>query len=212
MISAALQLAACNVWDLELNGRRGLPRQSRRSLRERSVSRFARNSRDWQLIEMCRVVDTVLVDQETVYAPRHGNDRLLLGLKGSLNEYELDLLRQFARQPDVREAAARRGELPAGCTGRLRPASATATRRILTDACRTQSDWSSTRSSKLGSARQALCWFLLEHDLDLPVKQNNGDEESLAATELRHHPPDDRKTSSTAAPMPMVRRPRRLDT
>jgi DNA invertase Pin-like site-specific DNA recombinase len=61
----------------------------------REVSRFARNSGDWQqLIEMCRVVDTVLIDQETVYAPRQGNDRLLLGLKGSLNEYELDLLRQ----------------------------------------------------------------------------------------------------------------------
>ena len=41
----------------------------------REVSRFARNSRDWQqLIEMCRVVDTVLVDQETIYAPRHGNN------------------------------------------------------------------------------------------------------------------------------------------
>jgi hypothetical protein len=41
----------------------------------REVSRFARNSRDWQqLIEMCRVVDTVLIDQETIYAPRHGND------------------------------------------------------------------------------------------------------------------------------------------
>jgi len=53
----------------------------------REVSRFARNSRDWQqLIEMCRVVDTLLVDQEMVYAPRQGNDRLLLGLKGSLNE------------------------------------------------------------------------------------------------------------------------------
>jgi DNA invertase Pin-like site-specific DNA recombinase len=51
----------------------------------REVSRFARNSRDWQqLIEMCRVVDTVLIDQEAVYAPRQGNDRLLLGLKGSL--------------------------------------------------------------------------------------------------------------------------------
>ena len=38
----------------------------------REVSRFARNSRDWQqLIEMCRVVDTVLIDQETIYAPRH---------------------------------------------------------------------------------------------------------------------------------------------
>ena len=43
---------------------------------------------------MCSVVDTVLIDQETIYAPRHGNDRLLLGLKGNLNEYELDLLRQ----------------------------------------------------------------------------------------------------------------------
>lgn len=48
----------------------------------REVSRFARNSRDWQqLIEVCRIVDTLLVDQETVYAPRQSNDRLLLGLK-----------------------------------------------------------------------------------------------------------------------------------
>jgi len=61
----------------------------------REVSRFARNSREWQqLVEVCRVVDTVLIDFDTVYSPRHSNDRLLLGLKGSLNEYELDLLRQ----------------------------------------------------------------------------------------------------------------------
>ena len=79
----------------------------------REVSRFARNSRDWQqLIEMCRVVDTVLIDQEAVYAPRHGNDRLLLGLKGSLNEYELDLLRQ--RSLSARYEKARRGELVVG--------------------------------------------------------------------------------------------------
>jgi DNA invertase Pin-like site-specific DNA recombinase len=83
----------------------------------REVSRFARNNRDWQqLVEVCRVVDTVLIDQDTVYAPRHSNDRLLLGLKGSLNEYELDLLRQ--RSVDARRAKARRGELivasPAG--------------------------------------------------------------------------------------------------
>jgi DNA invertase Pin-like site-specific DNA recombinase len=56
----------------------------------REVSRFARNSREWQqLAEVCRIVDTLLVDHETVYSPRQ-NDRLLLGLKGSLNEYELD--------------------------------------------------------------------------------------------------------------------------
>jgi len=50
----------------------------------REVSRFARNSREWQqLVEVCRMVDTVLVDQETVYNPRLGNDRLLLGLHSS---------------------------------------------------------------------------------------------------------------------------------
>jgi DNA invertase Pin-like site-specific DNA recombinase len=46
----------------------------------REVSRFARNNREWQqLLEVCRVVDTLLIDHETVYAPRQGNDRLLLG-------------------------------------------------------------------------------------------------------------------------------------
>ena len=112
MISAALQLAArqrvgseCRMVAEVCPGKVG-------AVCAREVSRFARNSRDWQqLIEMCRVVDTVLVDQETVYAPsRHGNDRLLLGLKGSLNEYELDLLRQ--RSLSARYARrARRGEL-----------------------------------------------------------------------------------------------------
>ena len=76
----------------------------------REVSRFARNSKDWQqLVEVCRIVDTLLIDQETVYAPRQSNDRLLLGLKGSLNEYELDLLRQ--RSVEARYEKARRGEL-----------------------------------------------------------------------------------------------------
>src|ERR1039458_9940471 len=76
----------------------------------REGSRFARNSREWQqLVEVCRVVDTVLIDQEAVDAPRASNDRLLLGLKGSLNEYELDLLRQ--RSVEARREKARRGEL-----------------------------------------------------------------------------------------------------
>lgn len=83
----------------------------------REVSRFARNSREWQqLVEVCRMVDTVLIDHETVYDPRLSNDRLLLGLKGSLNEYELDLLRQ--RALEARNAKVRRGEflaaVPAG--------------------------------------------------------------------------------------------------
>jgi len=79
----------------------------------REVSRFARNSREWQqLVEVCRLVDTLLIDQETIYDPRQGNDRLLLGLKGSLNEYELDLLRQ--RSLEARRQKAKRGELIVG--------------------------------------------------------------------------------------------------
>jgi DNA invertase Pin-like site-specific DNA recombinase len=139
----------------------------------REVSRFARNSRDWQqLIEMCRVVDTLLVDQETIYAPRQGNDRLLLGLKGSLNEYELDLFRQ--RSLAARHQKAQRGELiVAAPVGFLK----TDEQKLEKDPDRRVQQAIAlifTKFSELGTVRQTLLWFI-EHGLDLPARRPNGD-------------------------------------
>ncbi|MBM3748815.1 MAG: recombinase family protein [Acidobacteria bacterium] len=61
------------------------------------ASRLARNGRDWHtLLEFCSVVDTLLIDAETVYDPRLTNDRLLLGMKGTISEMELASFRERA--------------------------------------------------------------------------------------------------------------------
>ncbi len=62
------------------------------------VSRLARNSSDWhQLVEICALTDTLILDEEGVYDPTHFNDRLVLGLKGTLSEAELHVLRARRR-------------------------------------------------------------------------------------------------------------------
>ena len=139
----------------------------------REVSRFARNSREWQqLVEVCRVVDTVLIDQEMVYAPRASNDRLLLGLKGSLNEYELDLLR--ARSLEARRAMAKRGELivtaPVGFRKTDDHRLEKDPDRRVQEAIRLVFD----QFERIGSVRQTLLWFH-EHGLELPAVTPRGE-------------------------------------
>src|SRR5271168_4087093 len=63
------------------------------------ASRLARNNRDWHhLVDLCALAETLLIDSDGIYDPRLLNDRLLLGLKGSMAEFELGLLRQRARE------------------------------------------------------------------------------------------------------------------
>lgn len=74
------------------------------------ASRLARNGRDWHtLIEFCGLVDTLIVDEDGIYDPRLPNDRLLLGMKGTMSELELSILRQ--RSLEALKQKARRGEL-----------------------------------------------------------------------------------------------------
>ena len=74
------------------------------------ASRLARNGRDWHtLLEFCGLVGCLLADEDGVYDPRLANDRLLLGMKGTMSEMELSLLRQ--RSLEALRQKARRGEL-----------------------------------------------------------------------------------------------------
>jgi len=74
------------------------------------ASRLARNGRDWHhLLELCGLVGSRVIDLDGVYDPCRPNDRLLLGMKGSISEFELGILK--ARMLDAARAKAQRGEL-----------------------------------------------------------------------------------------------------
>jgi DNA invertase Pin-like site-specific DNA recombinase len=74
------------------------------------VSRLARNSTDWhRLLEICALTDTLILDEDGLYDPRHFNDRLLLGLKGAMSEAELHVIRARLQGGILNKA--RRGEL-----------------------------------------------------------------------------------------------------
>jgi DNA invertase Pin-like site-specific DNA recombinase len=74
------------------------------------ASRLARNGRDWHhLIELRGLIGVLVIDPDGMYDPRLPNDRLLLGLKGTMSEFELHLFRQRSAEAILQKA--RRGEL-----------------------------------------------------------------------------------------------------
>src|SRR2546425_974473 len=75
------------------------------------VSRLARNNADWhRLLEICALTETLILDEDGFYDPGDFNDRLLLGLKGTMSEAELHFIRARLRGGQLSKA--RRGELP----------------------------------------------------------------------------------------------------
>jgi DNA invertase Pin-like site-specific DNA recombinase len=131
------------------------------------ASRLARNGRDWHhLIELCGMVGAVLIDPDGIYDPSLLNDRLLLGLKGQMSEYEWSLIRQ--RSLEAIQQKARRGELripiPVGFTwtvdGRLEKDPDRRVQQAL--------DLVFRKMTALGSMRQVLIWFR-EEQVCLPA-------------------------------------------
>jgi DNA invertase Pin-like site-specific DNA recombinase len=131
------------------------------------ASRLARNGRDWHhLIELCGMVGAVLVDFDGVYDPNLVNDRLLLGMKGTMSEFELNLLRQRSREAILQKA--QRGELqfllPVGfcwnASGKIEKDPDQRVQQAI--------QLVFSKAVELGSVRQTLLWFR-QQNVCIPV-------------------------------------------
>ena len=136
------------------------------------VSRLSRNCADWyRLLELCALFDTLLGDADGIYHPRDFNDRLLLGLKGTMSEAELHSLK--LRLEAGRLSKAKRGELiqilP---TGLVRQPDGTVCLHAdqgIQDRIRSVFD----EFRDLGSVQKVLRYFV-RHDLTIPRRQMSG--------------------------------------
>jgi DNA invertase Pin-like site-specific DNA recombinase len=134
------------------------------------ASRLARNGRDWHhLLELCGLVDARVIDLDGVYDPCRPNDRLLLGMKGSISEFELGIIR--SRMYDAVRSKARRGELrvsvPIGYTWDRHIGLGLDPDRRLQEVVRLAFQ----KFRELGSARQVLLW-MASQNIHFPYPSN----------------------------------------
>ncbi|MDX6669335.1 MAG: hypothetical protein QOK04_2715 [Solirubrobacteraceae bacterium] len=136
------------------------------------MSRLARSCRDWhQLLEVCAVFGTLIADQDGIYDPSNYNDRLLLGLKGTMSEAELHVLKQRMLQGKL--AKARRGELgmllPMGYVRRPSGEVALDPDEQAQSVIRLVFEVFETR----GTVHGVLC-YLVDHGVRLPFRSTSG--------------------------------------
>lgn len=149
------------------------------------ASRLARNGRDWHtLLEFCSVVAALLIDADGIYDPTQINDRLLLGMKGTISEMELATFRQRAHA--ALEQKAKRGELfRRVAVGYVRSADD----RIEKDPderVRTAIDLAFRKFAELGSARQLYFW-LCQQQIQLPAVGGTVSAHQIAWKQPRYH-------------------------
>src|ERR1700723_605606 len=148
------------------------------------VSRLARNNADWyRLIDLCGLSNTLIGDADGIYHPALFNDRLLLGLKGTMSEAELYVLRARLNG-GIRNKAAR-GELRRGLPVGLVWGEADGEVRFHPDeAVRTTIARIFTRFAETGSARRVWLWFRSE-GLRLPTQK--GPKSGIAWGDASYH-------------------------
>jgi len=136
------------------------------------VSRLARNNADWyQLLDLCAVTDTLIADADGVYHPGDFNDRLVLGLKGTMSEAELHLIRSRLTAGLKHKAA--KGELRQGLPVGLDYDEQDRVVLSADEAVRAAIGCVFTRFAELGSARQVQS--TLRGDGVLLPRRRNGD-------------------------------------
>ena len=137
------------------------------------ASRLARNGRDWHtLIEFCGLVGTIIVDEDGIYDPRHPNDRLLLGMKGTMSELELSLFRQ--RSQEALKQKARRGALVLGVAAGYVRVGRDRIEKNPDRRVRNALQLVFAKFAEFQSARQVHLW-LRDEGIELPVKSRDGE-------------------------------------